>query len=56
MGRVPAGAGGRPPLEAAAGGFCDEGAAGRFEAVVDEAAAAGSAFGDPFHGDWGHWT
>jgi hypothetical protein len=55
-GWMTAGAGSRPPLEVAAGGWRDEGAAGRFEAVVDEAAAAVSAFGDPFHGDWGHWT
>jgi hypothetical protein len=44
------------------GGCADEGACdvgrcpGRFEAVVDEAAAAATAFWDPFHDDWEHWT
>ena len=53
---------GRPPaprLEAAGGGGCaDEGGgwAGRFETVVDEAAAAAAAFEDPFRGDWEHWA
>jgi hypothetical protein len=45
-----------PPPTGEAGRTPSDGSwAGRFEMVVDEAAAAAAAFRDPFHDDWEHW-